>query len=621
MKTRSTQPRQTTSPINADHPFAGLRFAVYARKSNEDARHEDHRSTARQVEQARRYVAAKGGEVLAEHLYTDDAVSGAEFKARAGLLRLLDALKNGKPFNALVMSEESRLGREQVETAYILKSITDAGVRVFYYLEDKEAKLDSAMAKIMSSLSMFSAEMERERARQRVRDSAERKARQGHVTGGQPFGYRNVRMKDGRPAGPGETHDFVVREIKDDEAAAIRGMFEAYRDGFGMTAIAKSLNADPAYMAQNRIYFGGQRVPTPRANTGSWGPAGVSETLVRPLYRGELVWGKTTHVDKGGRASIAVKADREPIRIAAPTLRIIDEPLWQAVQRRLKAAGEAYLRDEHGRLQGKPDRPDLRGEGGYLLSGLAKCGACSWNLVVVGGRDRRYGCGRHITRGGCANDLRQPVTLVDAAFLAELERTVMTPEHFAATVERTVAFLRERLRMDPDCRARLEKERAALQKKIARWVAAIGDGQAAAALVREIKEAERRIAEIDAELAGLEAAPALDLDRRRLEREVEGRLAHFADLLMGNVPRARQALKKILADRLTATPTEAGGARVYRFTGPLRYGPMLRYICTDSPPGSRFSFHRIDHSKRTNESVITRSGTPRMSSPGRQRGR
>lgn len=27
--------------------FAGLRFAIYARKSTEDARHEDHRSTAR----------------------------------------------------------------------------------------------------------------------------------------------------------------------------------------------------------------------------------------------------------------------------------------------------------------------------------------------------------------------------------------------------------------------------------------------------------------------------------------------------------------------------------------------------------------------------------------------
>jgi hypothetical protein len=31
------------------------------------------------------------------------------------------------------MSEESRLGREQVETAYVLKQIIEAGVRVFLY--------------------------------------------------------------------------------------------------------------------------------------------------------------------------------------------------------------------------------------------------------------------------------------------------------------------------------------------------------------------------------------------------------------------------------------------------------------------------------------------------------
>jgi hypothetical protein len=36
------------------------------------------------------------------------------------------------------MSEESRLGREAIETAYALKQIVQAGVRVFFYLEDRE---------------------------------------------------------------------------------------------------------------------------------------------------------------------------------------------------------------------------------------------------------------------------------------------------------------------------------------------------------------------------------------------------------------------------------------------------------------------------------------------------
>lgn len=146
MMRRAGKTRQLVTSESQE--FSGLRFAVYARKSTDDARHEDRKSVARQIAQVRAYVEARGGEVLADHLHQDDAVSRAEFKHRAGLLRLIEALKNGKPFNAVVMSEESRLGREQVETAYILKQITDAGVRVFCYMDDREAKLDSAMDKI-----------------------------------------------------------------------------------------------------------------------------------------------------------------------------------------------------------------------------------------------------------------------------------------------------------------------------------------------------------------------------------------------------------------------------------------------------------------------------------------
>ena len=62
------------------------------------------------------------------------------------------------------MSEESRLGREQIQTAYALQQITDAGVHVWFYLNDHERKLDTAMDKIMGSLAGFAAEMEREKS-------------------------------------------------------------------------------------------------------------------------------------------------------------------------------------------------------------------------------------------------------------------------------------------------------------------------------------------------------------------------------------------------------------------------------------------------------------------------
>jgi DNA invertase Pin-like site-specific DNA recombinase len=91
--------------------------AIYARKSTEQyGVADEQRSVARQVDHARAYAAGKGWRVLSEHVYVDDGISGAEFANRPGFLRLMNALKPRAPFQALIMSEESRLGREAIET-------------------------------------------------------------------------------------------------------------------------------------------------------------------------------------------------------------------------------------------------------------------------------------------------------------------------------------------------------------------------------------------------------------------------------------------------------------------------------------------------------------------------
>ena len=171
--------------------------AIYARKSTEQAGvADDQKSVTRQVEHARAYATAKGWIVDDAHVYVDDGISGAEFANRPGFLRLMNALKPRAPFNVLIMSEESRLGREAIETAYALKQLMQAGVRVFFYMEDRERTLDSPTDKIMMSLTTFADELEREKARLRVTDAMLRKARAGHVTGGRVFGYDNVEVCD-----------------------------------------------------------------------------------------------------------------------------------------------------------------------------------------------------------------------------------------------------------------------------------------------------------------------------------------------------------------------------------------------------------------------------------------
>lgn len=103
----------------------------------------ESKSVTRQIEHARAYAARKGWSVNDAYAFVDDGVSGAEFVNRPGFVRLMNALKPQPLFQVLLMSEESRLGREAIETAYALKQLIPAGVRVFFYVEDRERTLDS----------------------------------------------------------------------------------------------------------------------------------------------------------------------------------------------------------------------------------------------------------------------------------------------------------------------------------------------------------------------------------------------------------------------------------------------------------------------------------------------
>lgn len=133
---------------------------------------------------------------------------------------------------------------------------------------------------------------------------------------------------------------------------------------------------------------------------------------------------------------------------------------------------------------------------------------------------------------------------------------------------------------EPNRPGELEREKAILEKRIARLLDAIADGKDPAVLVREIEKAEGRVREIQSELARLVAAPALgELDLERVEQDITDHVRRFRELISGNVPLARQALKKLLVDRLVFTLAEADNGRpIYAFRGERSYGAVIREL-------------------------------------------
>jgi hypothetical protein len=214
----------------------------------------------------------------------------------------------------------------------VLKQLVQAGVRVSYYLEDRELALGTMADDTMMFLrNQFAAE-ERQKAAQRTRDALVRKSQAGHVCGGACFGYKNIEI-----VGTDGKRSHVERRIDPTEADVIRRIFALSAEGHGMKAIAKRLNAEGA--------------PSPRAQRGrsqTWAPSSVREVLFRRAYRGEIVWAQTAKRDKWGQKRQRSTPEAEWIRRSAPELRIVTDAEWNAAHERLTAARGVYMRGLEG---------------------------------------------------------------------------------------------------------------------------------------------------------------------------------------------------------------------------------------------------------------------------------
>ncbi len=485
----------------------------------------------------------------------DDGISGAEFANRPGFVRLINALKPKPAFQVLIMSEESRLGREAIATAYALKQIVQAGVRLFFYMENRERTLDSPTDKIMLSLTAFADELEREKARQRTYDAMSRKARAGYVTGGRVFGYDNVEV-----SGPGGERSHVMRQINQGEAAVVRRIFALCADGAGLTRITKTLNEEGA--------------PAPRSQQGrptGWAGSSVRAVLLRPLYRGEIVWNQTKKRDQWGLARRADRPAADWMHRAAPELQIVSDELWTAAQARFKERKRKHCGGVGRR------RDDI--ESAYLLSGFARCGTCGGGLAAQswqhgGRRVFFYDCTSFWKRGAkvCPNNMVARMDVLDAEVIATLKDDVCRP----TVIEEAIRLALEELSpaRQETAREGVEAELVSVRRECERLAEAIGRGGPLDALLNRLAERQAHRVVLEAELLA-RAAERPRVNVEALEHRLRAKLADWRGLLERNVAEARKVLRGLLIGPLRFTPIAEGRRRGYGFEGTIALDRLL----------------------------------------------
>lgn len=511
---------------------------VYARKStDEPGKDQDAKSVTRQIERAREYAAKRGWAFDDRLVFSDEGISGAEFKNRPGLNALLDQVRQPKHhLEVLIVSEQSRLGRDTIRTLALLQALGDAGVQVWSYLDDRALSLDDEMGEVQEFMRSWAGASERRKASQRVRDKLRQLAEQGRSTGGRLYGY---------------TTSGGQRTVKPSEAEVVKRIFEARAKGFGYFKIARALERD--------------QIPSP-SGAAHWQTSQIGSILRNETYRGVATWGRLRRTKRRG-TSVVEPSPEAIIKRPAEQWRILTDAQWQAAQQVNVAAAERSWRDEHGRLKSRP----LASK--HLLVPFVACGVCGGSLHVRYGpaparKEVLFCTTRHLKgAAACSNRMRVPVPFAEKAILQAFEKALVgqiVTEKFEAILEALRAAA-----VDPEP---IKHEAAALRAEIGRLIdlAARGD-------VEEVHQAisarKAKLADLEARLTGSTALDGLDV--ATFCRQAEAALTDWRAHLKKSPATAQQVLRKILPEKLKVTSMPEGG---WQFTGMTDYRKVLDEI-------------------------------------------
>ncbi len=545
---------------------------IYLRRSTDDG--QQHFSITVQRDGSRKFVAtvlpsrfAVSMDWEARKEYVDDGISGDDFAGRAALQQLLTDTRRG---DVIVVRDLSRLGRDALETANVIRALVrDRQARLFYYDSMEEVPMKNVMDVVMSVIRGAGAETELTNIRSRTKEALKNRVERGHIAGGRCYGYDLVRERVG-----GGEHTIAV--INEAQAEIVRRIFREFLEGRGLKKIAIGLNNDgiPSPMAGTR-------------GTGSWSPGAITVMLRNERYHGVYAHGKVKRVKKGKKKVVVGRSSTDPTmevtRKDMPEWRIIDEDSWIAVQRKIEKRKHDQVR--------RPWAPTAR----YALTSLGKCEECGGAIGVsrtkrTGGiRVPAYACQYHHERGSkvCSVSIHQPVDEVEDYIVGYLLDDVLTDEQIDAVVTRARAQCAAFVTSAPEDVERLEGELVALQKQranLVRLAAHVGDASETPELVEQLNEVRERIRGVDQRLrAAKSVAAAPETELAAFEAIIRQDAARLREVLSEpGRPGLRDALASLFPGGLAMKPDEI--RRVWAISGtPTLGGSRLE----SDPTGNR----------------------------------
>jgi len=437
-----------------------VKAVAYARFSSDNQREE---SIIAQLRAIREYAQQKGYTIIKE--YTDEARSATTDDRPAFLQMIHDITSGLLQVEVVLVHKLDRFARNRYDSAFYRRELKKNGVRLESVLEPLD---DSPESVILESVLEGMAEYYSKNLAREARKGMKENAYECKHNGGlPPLGY------DVDP----ETKKYVINEK---EAEAVRLIFQRVLEGVSYTALAEELNLKGYQTKAGRPF-----------NKNSF-----TEILSNEKYKGIYIWDRSRAKVAGKRNNHESKPAEEIIRIPGGVPAIVEEEVFEAVQK-MRAARKH---------KGAANKAKLD----YLLSGKIFCGLCESPYVGDPGttgkklRQPTYKCSRRKREKDCRNKSIGK-RAIEAYVIQEIKDRILSDRAIpilASRIEEQYKTTIDKSRREIDG---ITKEIIDTQKKMDNLIAAIESGAVGLDLIgQKLREHKNRLTRLEVLKADLE---------------------------------------------------------------------------------------------------------------------
>lgn len=298
-----------------------MSYAIYLRKSRED-----------------REAEARGeGETLARHKTTlldiaknrmldigaiyEEIVSGETIAARPQMQRLLEEVEAGRWEGVLVMEVERLARGNGIDQGIVSQAFSVSGTKIItpYKTYDPSNEMDEDYFEF----GLFMSRREYQTIKRRLIAGRIASVKEGKYMGkNNPFGYQRVKLQ-------GEK-GWTLEPIPE-QAEIVRNLYKWYLEGSVLSVQKRALAA--GYRTQNGL---------------AWEQSNTLALLRNPIYCGYVTWGKKKNEKqiKNGRIVNKRKVDQDYLKVKGRHEPIIEESIWDAVQKKLNETASVPIARE-----------------------------------------------------------------------------------------------------------------------------------------------------------------------------------------------------------------------------------------------------------------------------------